>query len=403
MGTNSQSHLTWIYTNRFILQEEKLWLEEQNRLAAERLQARLEKERQLAEAERLKCNPVDYDAAARLAYECSGSNDGFSTFRSKYLTDTSAMIAEKQKERVAVAKREVERLEAERLAAEEAKRLEVERLAAEEAKRREAKEAERLAAQEAKLEAERMAAEAAARAEEERRLEAEEAKRRQAEEVKRLEAERLQAEEASRMEEQKRRAEAEAAARAKAEEEASAAKREAERVMREEEARLLEEQAAAAREAVLLSGQQDVMEDDEINDDDWEASVRLANQLSGLEGFDDDDIDMDEIDELLQAEMADLTEDEEELLGKAAREAVRKYEEEMAMKRSAKQSARSAWDEQLVASSPEPEEVAEKATSGDANVDYSQMTVAELKEMLRSRGLKVGGKKSELIERLMSS
>jgi membrane protein involved in colicin uptake len=396
MGTNSQSHLTWIYTNRFILQEEKLWLEEQNRLAAERLQARLEKERQLAEAERLKCNPVDYDAAARLAYECSGSNDGFSTFRSKYLTDTSAMIAEKQKERVAVAKREVERLEAERLAAEEAKRLEVERLAAEEAKRREAKEAERLAA-------ERMAAEAAARAEEERRLEAEEAKRRQAEEAKRLEAERLQAEEASRMEEQKRRAEAEAAARAKAEEEASAAKREAERVMREEEARLLEEQAAAAREAVLLSGQQDVMEDDEINDDDWEASVRLANQLSGLEGFDDDDIDMDEIDELLQAEMADLTEDEEELLGKAAREAVRKYEEEMAMKRSAKQSARSAWDEQLVESSPEPEEVVEKATSGDANVDYSQMTVAELKEMLRSRGLKVGGKKSELIERLMSS
>jgi hypothetical protein len=31
------------------------------------------------------------------------------------------------------------------------------------------------------------------------------------------------------------------------------------------------------------------------------------------------------------------------------------------------------------------------------------MTVPELKEMLKSKGLKVGGKKAELIERLQSS
>jgi hypothetical protein len=35
--------------------------------------------------------------------------------------------------------------------------------------------------------------------------------------------------------------------------------------------------------------------------------------------------------------------------------------------------------------------------------DYDSMTVTELKDMLKSRGLKVGGRKAELIERLQSS
>jgi hypothetical protein len=33
-------------------------------------------------------------------------------------------------------------------------------------------------------------------------------------------------------------------------------------------------------------------------------------------------------------------------------------------------------------------------------VDFESMTVAQLKDELKARGLKVGGKKSELIERL---
>ena len=45
------------------------------------------------------------------------------------------------------------------------------------------------------------------------------------------------------------------------------------------------------------------------------------------------------------------------------------------------------------------EEVAEEATSDDS-VDYSSMTVAELKELLKAAGKPVSGKKSELIERL---
>jgi hypothetical protein len=44
---------------------------------------------------------VDYDAAARLAYESSGSNGDFATFRAKYLQDTSALVATKQRTRIA--------------------------------------------------------------------------------------------------------------------------------------------------------------------------------------------------------------------------------------------------------------------------------------------------------------
>ena len=44
---------------------------------------------------------VDYDAAARLAYESSGNKDDFETFRLRYLQDTSALVATKQRTRVA--------------------------------------------------------------------------------------------------------------------------------------------------------------------------------------------------------------------------------------------------------------------------------------------------------------
>lgn len=40
---------------------------------------------------------VDYDAAARLAYEADGSKGDFAAYRTKYLEETSAMIAAKSK------------------------------------------------------------------------------------------------------------------------------------------------------------------------------------------------------------------------------------------------------------------------------------------------------------------
>ena len=52
-----------------------------------------------------------------------------------------------------------------------------------------------------------------------------------------------------------------------------------------------------------------------------------------------------------------------------------------------------------VAEVAETEEVAEEESS-DESVDYSSMTVAELKELLKAAGKPVSGKKSELIDRL---
>jgi len=55
----------------------------------------------LEEEQRLARQPVDYDAAARLAFESSGESGDFDTFKATYLSETSAMIATKHKECVA--------------------------------------------------------------------------------------------------------------------------------------------------------------------------------------------------------------------------------------------------------------------------------------------------------------
>ena len=49
---------------------------------------------------------------------------------------------------------------------------------------------------------------------------------------------------------------------------------------------------------------------------------------------------------------------------------------------------------------PEEEEEETAAEEGPENVDYSKMSVNELKEILKEKGLPVSGKKAELIERL---
>ena len=49
---------------------------------------------------------------------------------------------------------------------------------------------------------------------------------------------------------------------------------------------------------------------------------------------------------------------------------------------------------------PEEEEEETAADEGPEDVDYSKMSVSELKEMLKEKGLPVSGKKAELIERL---
>ncbi|EED94342.1 predicted protein [Thalassiosira pseudonana CCMP1335] len=422
------------------LEDEKIWLAEQNRLVEERRIARMKEE-----------IAVDYDAAARLAFV--GKSGDFEEFKAQYFSDTSAMIAKKHQDRIAEEKRAIEEEEA-RIAAEKAQaelelKQEQERIAAakadEERRLREEQEAAEKAQAELELkqEQERIAA---AKADEERRLreEQEAAEKAQVELELKHEQERIAAAKAD--EERMLREEQDAAEKAQAElelrreqERIAAAKADAERILREEqetalqeearltefarlaeeartkeesEARRLEEQAAAAREAVRLAEAQGLMDDDddddELDEDDWEASVRLANELVGLEGlggdFDLDPNDEDLMNEFLQSEMSELTQEEEDALGKAAREAVRKYEEEQMRAAAEKKATRSSWDDDMVVDGQDEkvENVAPPA-SLSSDVDYSAMTVAELKDLLRDRGLKVGGKKSELIERLMSS
>ncbi|MBT5281023.1 MAG: SAP domain-containing protein [Euryarchaeota archaeon] len=52
-----------------------------------------------------------------------------------------------------------------------------------------------------------------------------------------------------------------------------------------------------------------------------------------------------------------------------------------------------------VAEAPAAEEVVEEAPA-ETSADYSSMTVAQLKELLKEAGKPVSGKKAELIERL---
>jgi len=375
---------------------------------------------------------VDYDAAARLAFEASpDAGDDFEEYKEWYYALTSAAVGLKHKKSMAAD-------EAAAAAAEEKARVAAEKKAAEEAE---------AAAEQMRLEEEiaemalrtRMRAEEEARAAEKARLQAEE-------EARAAEKARLQAEEDARWKAEEeaiaraRVAAAEEAARRKAEEDASRARAEEELRLREEEearemaeaeearrladeaaaarkaaeaeeARMMEEQAAAAREAVrLMEEQEALMDDDEVDDEedslsdeDWEASVRLANELQGVTPPIEGDV-MDAIgDEMLQMEIDDLSAEEEDALGKAAREAVRKYEQEMAMKSSQNEASapRSSWDEEIVTPPPVVEEEAEETAPPAAEVDYSKMTVVQLKDLLRSKGLKVSGKKAVLIERLM--
>jgi len=118
---------------------------------------------------------VDYDSAARLAYEAAGESGDFDAFKAKYLEDASAMVEDKYKAAAEAdaAEAKAEAAEAARLAKEaEEKRL-AEEAAAAEAKAKaeaEAAEAARLAeeAAAAKAKAEAEAAEAARLAEEKR-------------------------------------------------------------------------------------------------------------------------------------------------------------------------------------------------------------------------------------------
>ena len=96
-------------TSATVATKHKDRMEEAARVAEElkaAQQAQLELELSLARS------PVDYDATVRLAFEASGSKEDFDSFRTKYLVDTSAMVATKHKVRMEEAARIADELKA---------------------------------------------------------------------------------------------------------------------------------------------------------------------------------------------------------------------------------------------------------------------------------------------------
>jgi len=152
------------------------------------------------------------------------------------------------------------------------------------------------------------------------------------------------------------------------------------------------------------------MEEQYIGEDAWDDSVRLAEMLDSGELLIDNEIDnqddkpsisieaeianeedLDAARELAESLM-DLSEDissEPEMtleeLGKAARAAVDQYEREQQEKE---------------INAEEKEETSISTSGAEDSQDYENLTVVKLKDILRSRGLKVSGKKADLIIRL---
>jgi hypothetical protein len=82
----------------------------------------------------------------------------------------------------------------------------------------------------------------------------------------------------------------------------------------------------------------------------------------------------------------------------------------MKLKKVEKKSARAKWDDDIWDDEepPQPTPTKGESINNDAlpretDMDYSKMTVPQLKELLKEKGLKVSGKKDELIARLKSS
>mmetsp|Transcript_15150 Transcript_15150/g.43799 ORF Transcript_15150/g.43799 Transcript_15150/m.43799 type:complete len:1079 (+) Transcript_15150:300-3536(+) len=326
--------------------------------------------------------------------------------------------------------------EDQRRAEEDAARLAEEDRLEEEANRLLAEQEERLA-QEREVEEEELRLlaeqEEATRQEEElRRIAAAERAARLAAEA---EAAMLLAEQvANRLQEEQASAEALAAAAlddvTKEEEELIASEAESEKVHALQDAAEDADIAAQARAAVeameqMEVGLPDFDEDDAsfLGDEDLEAAIALAQELEddkiagvdnllqalreldadgdiedddeGYPDFDEDDATFS--DSSAQKEQARNPED----LARAAREAVALYEAEMAAKSQERMAQKSEWAEEVAAVAvPSEEQEVDASPPAAAATDWASLTVVKLKDELRSRGLKVGGRKAELIQRL---
>ena len=203
----------------------------------------------------------------------------------------------------------------------------------------------------------------------------------------------------------------------------------------EEEARLAEEELfdnkveVSTKVADLGTGEEgDELEtnyDDFVDEIDWEASIQLAQSLDQSNNEDDqeewnaarqlaedltDDLDENQLD----YDAPGLSEEESlEKLAQALRAAVQRSEAERQDEKSKIERENERTNEMklelqkadiLEATSDKGFEMNHGDNNGvQSTQNYEKMTVKELKEILRSQGLRVSGRKAELIERLRSN
>lgn len=332
------------------------------------------------------------------------------------VAEVESVVSESNAARDAAAEEERLMQEADRLT-EDARRLEIEYLLEEAQIEKEAFRAEEefraveaQIAEEERLERE---AEEALLAEEERVLQ-EEARIAEGEEVRLKEEQRL-AEEAKIAEEKRIAEEA--------------------RLVQEqkiaEEARLAEEQKIAEEAKIAEDSQSDEDDDDDeeyIDELEWEASIQLADDLEYSDDQDGEykndwnaarqlanDLTDDADDDSVDYDAPGLSDDERmELIAKAARLAVEKFEDDKQEEQNIVEQEKEKRNEmklELLEADilKNPIDIEELNGTKDLenngiepSKEYEKMTVKELKDILRNQGLKVSGRKAELIERLRS-
>lgn len=196
-------------------------------------------------------------------------------------------------------------------------------------------------------------------------------------------------------------------------------KRIAEEARLAEEVRITEEQELIAEEARLAEEAKLAEEEDEIDDEDWQASIQLAEGLStdfnGAKGNWDaarqlakDLVDEPE-DEPIDFNAPGLSDERRmELIGDAARAAVEKFEaakqeeEELEVQEKSRRNEMKSIlrKEGINGLDTEPEAQPVSQQENTEVLNYEKMTVVLLKDALRNRGLKMSGRKAELIARL---
>ncbi len=203
----------------------------------------------------------------------------------------------------------------------------------------------------------------------------------------------------------------------------------------EEEARLAEEEIFdnvvehSTKVADLGTGEEgDELEtnyDDFVDEMDWEASIQLAQSLDQSSNEDDkeewnaarqlaEDLTDDPDENELDYDAPGLSEEESlEKLAQALRAAVERSEaerqdEKNKIERENERTNEMKLELQKADILEATSDMGFEMNHGDNNgvqstQNYEKMTVKELKEILRGQGLKVSGRKAELIERLRSN